>query len=145
MVFHHIQDKARAIREFIRVLKPGGFLCMRNSTQEALDSYVWLRFFPGARRMEFERAPSRDNLKELLQASGAKLTAHEIIPQYYAKDLAEYFEKLSLRGISSLKAIPDKEFEQGLSHFRKYCYENDRGKAVFEEIDLFIFILPEQG
>jgi ubiquinone/menaquinone biosynthesis C-methylase UbiE len=141
MVFHHFQNKEKAIHEFTRVLKPGGFLCIRNSMKEALDSYMWMRFFPQARQIEFERAPARNSLKELLRASGAKLMAHEIIQQYYAKDLAEYFEKLSLRGISSLKAIPDDEFKQGLGDFEHHCREKDTGKPVYEEIDLFVFSL----
>jgi ubiquinone/menaquinone biosynthesis C-methylase UbiE len=141
MVLHHIQNKEKAVREFARVLKPNGFLCIRTSTKEALNSYIWLRFFPRARQIELERIPSRDSILEILQIHEFKLCAHDILQQYYAKDLKEYFDKLSLRGISSLQMIPDDEFKQGLRNFEQYCLENDKGEPIFEEIDLFLFRL----
>ena len=49
MMFHHIEDLDAAIAEFGRVLQGGGFVCVRNSTLDSLDSYPYLEHFPGAR------------------------------------------------------------------------------------------------
>jgi ubiquinone/menaquinone biosynthesis C-methylase UbiE len=48
MVYHHIQDRMAATSEFKRVLISGGYLCIRTVTQELLDTYHWLMFFPGS-------------------------------------------------------------------------------------------------
>lgn len=139
MVYHHIQDKGEAVREFKRVLRAGASLCIRTSTQESLDSYLWLRFFPGAREIEFGRIPSRGSMTNFVQGNGFELKGHTIVRQLFAENLHQYFEKISLRGISSLQAISDDEFQEGLIGLEKYCREQETGEAVFEDIDLFIF------
>lgn len=139
MVYHHIQDKGKTISEFTRVLKDSGYLCTRTSTVDSLDSYPWLQFFPSARQIEVARTPSRKGITEVLQANGFELKGHSIVYQFFAENLREYFEKISLRGLSSLKAITDDEFQEGLVRLEKYCREKEKGEAVFEDIDLFIF------
>jgi len=139
MVYHHIQDKDRAAIEFNRILKKGGFLCIRTSTLEALDSYVWLQFFPGAHEIEARRTPSRDALITTFKSRRFQLAEHVVIQQLFAETLDEYLEKIKLRGLSTLKAIPDDEFQEGLVHFEKYCREKEDGEVVLEDIDLFVF------
>jgi len=139
MVYHHLQDKGQAVREFRRVLKAGGLLCIRTSTQESMDSYPWLRFFPGAREIELDRAPSRKGMTDFLQGHGFAPQGHTIVRQLFAENLGQYYDKISLRGLSSLQAITDDEFYEGLAGLKKYCCEQETGEAVFEGIDLFLF------
>lgn len=140
MVYHHIQDKRQALDEFARVLKENGYLCIRTGTVDCLDSYPWLQFFPGARQIEASRLPSRSELNETVQAAGKfRLAKHAVICQRFAENLGEYLAKISLRGLSSLKAISDDEFRAGLGRLERYCQEQDTGEAVLEDIDLFIF------
>lgn len=138
MVYHHIRDKEKAIGEFVRVLKKGGFLCIRTATADSIDSYLWVQFFPGARQIEVGRMPSREGLTTFLRTSGFESVGHIIVRQLCAKNFQGYFEKIALRGISSLKAIPDDEFREGLVRFEKYCRENGPGESVFEDIELFV-------
>jgi ubiquinone/menaquinone biosynthesis C-methylase UbiE len=140
MVYHHIQDKRQALGEFARVLKERGRLCIRTGTVDCLDSYPWLQFFPSARQIEAGRMPSRSELNESVQATGKfRLAKHAVIHQRFAENFGEYLAKISLRGLSSLKAISDDEFQDGLGHLERYCQEQDTGEAVFEDIDLFVF------
>jgi len=139
MVYHHIQDKSKVICEFKRVLKADGFLCIRTSTIESMDSCLYLRFFPKARQIDFARLPLRRGITDFLEGNGFELKAHTIVHQLFAENLHEYFEKISLRGLSDLAAITDDEFHEGLIGLKKYCYEQETGGAVFEDIDLFIF------
>ncbi len=113
MVYHHIRDRAKAHGEFRRVLKPGGWLCIRTSTRELIDTYLWIRFFPGPREIEERRIPSSGDLREGLEGCGFRLEAHEVVSQVFAEDLWEYYRKISLHGLSSLQSIPDETFEEG--------------------------------
>ena len=139
MVYHHIQDKTRARDEWKRILKQQGRLAIRTSTQELMASYLWLSFFPEARDIEARRTPSRRELTSLLHEHGFKLEAHEIVCQVSAKDLDEYYEKISLRGLSSLQAISDQAFERGLSMLQKHCNSRKFDQPIEYEIDLFVF------
>ncbi len=139
MVYHHIRDKTGAANEFNRILKKGGFLCIRTSTPEQFDTYLWMKFFPGARDIDRERLPSKDSLVATLESAGFRLQEHSVIRQLFALNLSEYMDKIRLRGISSLKQIPDIEFQEGLIRLEEYCLENETGKPVLEDISLFLF------
>src|SRR5260370_24565647 len=62
MVWHHIPDQHVAGREIARVLRPGGYLCVRTPTREALDSELYLRFFPSSTRLTEQIIPPRPAL-----------------------------------------------------------------------------------
>lgn len=139
MVFHHIGDKAKACAEFARVLKASGRLAIRTTTRERRESFLWLTFFPEAREIEARRMPSRDDLIATVERAGFRLEAYEIVRQEYARDFGEYYEKIALRGLSTLEAISDDAFEEGLARLKKFCESQDAARRVEEEIDLFVF------
>jgi ubiquinone/menaquinone biosynthesis C-methylase UbiE len=141
MVYHHLQDKERAISEISRVIKRDGCVCLRTATLESINSYLWVEFFPRAHRIELARMPSRESMVETMRMSGFLLKGHAVVRQLFAENLLEYAEKISLRGISSLRMLEEKEFAAGLDDFREYCRTRNRGDAVFEDIDLFTFVL----
>lgn len=139
MVYHHIADKPRAFAEFARVLRPGGRVAVRTPTREQLDSYLWLRFFPASHEIELRRTPSADELIETAEACGFRLRARETLTQLFAASPREYAEKICTRGLSSLQAIADEDFERGAEALRRHCEESEPGRPVHEETDLFVF------
>ena len=138
MVYHHIKDKSKAMQEIARVSKSNGFLSIRTSTIDSLDSYLYLHFFPEARQTNVEKLPSRQGMIDFLKSNGFELKGHTIIHQITADSLQEYFKKVSLKGLSDLMAISDDKFHEGLTRFKDYCNEH-KEKPVYEDIDLFIF------
>ena len=139
MVYHHIQEKTRAVCEFKRILNKEGMLCIRTSTSDGMDSYLWVRFFPDARQIELARAPSRKGIIAFLRSKGFELHKHAIVPQLFTENYQHYFQKISLRGLSSLKVITDEQFQDGLRNLEKYCIERESEEAIYEDTDLFIF------
>lgn len=145
MVYHHIQDTAKAAAELKRLLKAGGYLCVRTSTLESVESCTYLQFFPAAREKNLTRLPSRQGLTRVFEAAGFRLKEYRAVSQLFAKSLWEYYEKVSLRALSDLRLITDDEFREGLARMRKHCEQGDRGEGVFELIDLFVFQSDERG
>jgi ubiquinone/menaquinone biosynthesis C-methylase UbiE len=138
MVYHHLSDRPAAIREFRRILSAQGYLAVRMAVRERLDSYLWLRFFPAAQPIEFGRTPSRQELIDTLRGNGFSPPAHSVVRHPFADNLTHYAEKIGMRGLSSLKQIPDDQFEAGIAQLRRYCREHDTGEPLFEDIDLFV-------
>jgi ubiquinone/menaquinone biosynthesis C-methylase UbiE len=139
MVYHHLHDKEKALREARRVLAPDGRICIRTSTVGRMDSYLWVRFFPEARDIEIARAPSAASLIATAQNCGLELAQHRAVSQVFAHSWNEYVAKIGARGLSSLRMISDARFRRGLEHLRAYAATQSKGEQITEEIDLFVF------
>ena len=136
--YHHFQDRIGALSEIRRVLKTDGFLCIRNSTIENLDTCFYLKFFPRAYKDDHSLLSSRIKMKKLLRESDYYIVNHDVIKQKFAENLMECYHKIECRGGSDLEQLPDREFEDGLRALKLYCMDNDSGEPVVEEMDFFI-------
>jgi ubiquinone/menaquinone biosynthesis C-methylase UbiE len=139
MVFHHIQDRRKAILEFKRIFKSNRFICIRTSTKQSLQTYPWLQFFPSAMKIETNRAPDREELTKFFKLNAFGLKHHSKVYQFFAENHMQYLHKISTRGLSSLKAIKDDEFNTGLIRLEEYCRGPKKEKPIFEEIDFYVF------
>jgi SAM-dependent methyltransferase len=138
MVYHHLRV-ADAIDELGRVLRPSGRVVVRNPTQETVDSYEFLRFFPGARAIDVARVPSRQSVARDFLVGGFTLACQRTVVHTFATDHRDYLRKISLRGLSSLQAISDEEFERGLDTFARHCRAVEGDRPITEPTDLFVF------
>jgi ubiquinone/menaquinone biosynthesis C-methylase UbiE len=138
-VWHHIQDKRAAAHEIARVLKPGGYLCIRTATLESLDNSVYLRFFPAALKIDGRIHPARADMVDAVELSRLKLTSHALIRQPVADNFSAYAERIALRGYSDLASISDEAFSHGLQRLRQFCDQQPKSEFVFDALDLFIF------
>lgn len=140
MVYHHLADAGAAALEFFRVLRPRGFVCIRNSTRDLLDHVLYLDYFPAAAQVNRNRLPSKDAVIRTMTAAGLSLHSHCVIEHLFAETHAEYCDKIARRALSDLIAIPDREFEAGLRAMREAL--RGRPGPVREPIDLFVFYRP---
>jgi ubiquinone/menaquinone biosynthesis C-methylase UbiE len=139
MSYHHVVDKAAALASIRRVLRGGGVLCIRTCSVEALDSYLYQRFFPEARRFDERRFPTRAGLREEVERAGFRPRTFETVHQRVAEDLREYRERVALRAHSDLQAVTDEQFQEGLERFDSWCAGQPAKRPVFEDVDLFTF------
>lgn len=138
-VFHHLPNLEPALDEINRVLTPGGYLAIRNGTREHNPELHWLRFFPQARKIEDARTPFAREINAAVTRKHFVLVSHQTIHQLFAASYAEYFEKISGRGLSALIAISDKEFNDGREEFKRWVDQQPQDAAVYEPVDLFVF------
>lgn len=138
-VFHHLVHPRRALQEIHRVLTARGYLGIRNGMREENGRLAWLQFFPAAREIEEQRTPSRAELTDAVGSQSFALISHRTIDQLFAASHEEYFEKISRRGLSSLIAISDQDFQSGLEEFRDWANSQPPDAPIHEPVDLFIF------
>jgi ubiquinone/menaquinone biosynthesis C-methylase UbiE len=142
MSYHHVADKPAALASIRRVLRPGGVLCIRSCSLEALDSYLYQRFFPAARKFDEQRFPTRDGLTAQVAAAGLRLKKFETVHQRVADTLREYRDRASLRAHSDLQAVTDAEFREGMQRFDAWCAMQPADAPVVEDVDVFTFTAP---
>ena len=138
-VYHHVGDKPAALRELARVLGPGGRLVVGAPTRENLDSYPWMRFFPRARSLDWERMPARSSVIETGRQAGLALEHLSTMEQPTAPSWPAYAKRIAMRGISTLRLLSDREFETGLAALTRCSAARDPSDPVNEELDLFVF------
>jgi ubiquinone/menaquinone biosynthesis C-methylase UbiE len=139
MVYHHLVDRAATFHEVRRVLAPGGRCIVRTCSLENLDSYLYQRFFPGARRIDLARLESRDLTVARIASCGLNPIARACIQQISADSLDLYIQKVSARGTSDLEAISDADFERGLASLREWAAAQANDGPIREHLDLLVF------
>ena len=112
---------------------------IRTPTRESLGDFTFFTFFPEALAIDQARIPSREELVETCGAAGFARERHERVRQRFAADHADYYRKISLRGLSSLQLISDDAFAPGLRDFAAYCRSGERHEPIYELVDLFLF------
>jgi ubiquinone/menaquinone biosynthesis C-methylase UbiE len=133
MVFHHLENSGAAVRECQRILRPGGHVCMRNTTRDA--DFPHRQFFPVI-EAEF---PARLHVEGVFAAAGFSIVAHEIVTQTAAATRPEFVSKIALRGYSAVARLSDKDFEAGMTALRSHVPVGGLGREVTEEVDWFVF------
>jgi ubiquinone/menaquinone biosynthesis C-methylase UbiE len=141
MAFHHFADRDAAARECCRVLRPGGFVLIRNATREKTRYSPYARFFRGFVAIVDAKLPAQADIADVFTRAGFALRAHVPIWHAMAARWEELADKASLRADSLLAAVEDPAFEEGLQAMRTYASHADPGERIGLEIDLYVFQL----
>jgi ubiquinone/menaquinone biosynthesis C-methylase UbiE len=136
MVYHHFADPAAVARECRRVLRSGGYVCIRNSTREA--DFPHRHFFPAMEALIASDLPSRLRVKAVFEETAFDVAVSEVVTQTVAPNWRAFVEKSTLRADSFLARLSDDEFQRGLIAMQNHRAAQEDG-AVAEEIDWFVF------
>ena len=138
-VYHHLNDRVKALNEIRRVLTPRGHVVIRNTTMEDYKTVLWLDCFPEAIEFNRKRMPSQNDLINLICSSGFTLRHKESIQTFVSPSYRKYVSKIGQRGSSSLLGISDGAFEAGLQRLKQWVDALSDEKPVYEPVDLFVF------
>jgi ubiquinone/menaquinone biosynthesis C-methylase UbiE len=125
---HHFSDLKKSFNEIFRVLKQRGILLIYTHLPEELN-FFWLQdYFPALFKVDTEKFPSADLLKELLKDCGFVINDVQKYELHY--DLRDNFLAANWRkpknylkeeirsGISTFSLLSKKEIEQGVDSLR---------------------------
>jgi len=136
-VYHHFADPHRVARECHRVLRPGGYVCLRNGAHES--DFPQRPFFPALQPLIDAELPRRQDITANFAAAGFDLVGHEVVIQVVAPDWPSFVDKSATRADSFLARISDADFDRGMAAMRAGDAAVDPDKPVTEEIDWFVF------
>ena len=136
MVYHHLGSPAAAARECHRVLRDGGYVCIRNSTQES--DFPHRHFFALQPLIDTE-LPARAEIAAAFESAGFTPITHQVVRQTIAPDWPSFVEKSALRGDSFLARLANNEFRAGMDALQAHGDSIDVSAPVTEEIDWFVF------
>jgi HAD superfamily hydrolase (TIGR01549 family) len=138
-VYHHLADPSVVARECYRVLRRGGYMCIRSTTQE--DNFVYRHFFPLQPLIQSE-LPTRKDIESVFVAAGFAATIHQIVTQVVSSDWRSFVHNSALRADSFLARLSDTEFDRGMAALRAHVGKIEHDEVVTEEIDWFVFTKP---
>jgi ubiquinone/menaquinone biosynthesis C-methylase UbiE len=136
MVYHHFGSPGAAARECHRVLRDGGYVCIRNGTRES--DFPHRHFFALQPLIDTE-LPARAEIAATFESAGFARVTHQVVRQTIAPDWPSFVEKSALRGDSFLARLSDNEFHTGINALQAYADRIDASAPVTEEIDWFVF------
>ena len=139
MVYHHFCDPSAVANECHRVLRQGGYACVRNGTRES--DFPQRHFFP-LRALIDSDLPSRRDIQAVFAVGGFTPVVHQVVTQVTAADWPSFVEKSALRADSFLTRLSEYDFRQGMVALRTHGDAIDQNDAVTEEIDWFVFKRP---
>lgn len=138
MAYHHFTDPTAVAHECHRVLRQGGYTCIRNGTRES--DFPHKHFFPALRTLIDSDLPSRRDIETVFAAGGFTPVVHQVVTQVTATDWPSFIEKSALRADSFLARLSDYDFRQGMAALRTPGDAINQDDAITEEIDWFVFI-----
>ncbi|WP_308121121.1 class I SAM-dependent methyltransferase [Paractinoplanes bogorensis] len=144
LVLHHVRDHAAAAAELARVLKPGGRVLIRSLFPDRMPELPWYSYFPGIRLIDEQIFPRLDPLLETFTAAGLRLVTVERVQERIADSLADYENRLKLRGSSTFERLTEEEIAVGFEALDAAVRAERRPRPVEEESDLLVLELPAE-
>ena len=134
---HHVSDRAAAVAELHRVVRPGGLVLVRG-TLAGGRGVPFMDFFPSARAIAAGRIPTPEQVVEMF-AGPFEHVASELIDQETSPSFRDYYERVKLRAISTLELVSDEEFGRGIEEMRAVAEAEADPAPVIEQVDLLVF------
>jgi ubiquinone/menaquinone biosynthesis C-methylase UbiE len=141
-VIHHISDLAACAGELRRVVRPGGWVLVRNAFPDRPEPVTRLFTFWPAARTILARAPTVQATIATFVATGFTLHRLEQIPDQSAASLTEAYDRARVRADSLLRLLPDAEFFKGLDALEQAAAAETTPTPVIRRLDLLVLQAP---
>jgi ubiquinone/menaquinone biosynthesis C-methylase UbiE len=141
-VIHHLSDLAACAGELRRVLRPGGWVLVRNAFPDRPEPGTRLfTFWPGARAI-LARAPTVQVAIATFIDAGFTLHRLGQISDQSAASLREAYDRARVRADSLLRLLPDAEFFKGLEALERAAAAETTPTPVIRRLDLLVLQAP---
>ena len=140
-VVHHFSNLPAAAHELRRVLQPGGKILIRSAFPGRNENDIFLlRFFPGVQRV-IDTFPDVETFLETFSIMGFELKLLESVQQTTAVSLGDFLTRVRTRADTTLQALMDQEFEDGLKRLEEAASREGTPTLVVDRLDLLVLRL----
>jgi SAM-dependent methyltransferase len=140
-VWHHVDDRAAAARELLRVVKPGGRLFVQVNFSDLMPDTWWFRINPQWREADRAQFPSQHEVTTDFAGAGWALAARDQVTWPRSASLAEDAAKLRLRSVSMFELMGADVIEEGFARIEAALPSLDDGPQE-ETSELLVFQRP---
>jgi ubiquinone/menaquinone biosynthesis C-methylase UbiE len=141
-VIHHLSDLAACAGELRRVLRPGGWVLVRQAFPDRpAPSTRLFTFWPAARAI-LAGAPTVQATIATFTDAGFTLQRLEQICDQSAASLKEAYDRARVRADSLLRLLPDADFIQGLEALERAAAAETTPTPVIRRLDLLALQAP---
>jgi ubiquinone/menaquinone biosynthesis C-methylase UbiE len=141
-VIHHLSDLAACAGELRRVVRPGGWVLIRNAFPDRPEPGTRVfTFWPTARAI-LARAPTVQATIATFAAAGFTPHRLEQISDQSAASLKEAYDRARVRADSLLRLLPDAEFTKGLEALERAAAAETTPTPVIRRLDLLVLQAP---
>ncbi|MEU7875606.1 class I SAM-dependent methyltransferase [Dactylosporangium sp. NPDC049140] len=106
-VWHHVADRAAAVRELRRVVRPGGRIFVQANFPDRMPDVWWFRVVPEWREIDRAQFPSEAEVRGAFTGGGFTAVAHEEVTWLRSATLAQEVERLRMRAVSVFELMSD--------------------------------------
>lgn len=138
LVLHHVRDKRAAAAEVARVLCDGGRVLIQSTFSDRMPDLLWHRYFPAAPAIEARMFSALDEVVRTFEAARLRYVTLERVEYRYAGSLAEYADRLRLRGISTFEYLTEKDIEHGFAALDAAAAAETDPRPVGAGVDLLV-------
>jgi ubiquinone/menaquinone biosynthesis C-methylase UbiE len=141
-VIHHLSDLAACAGELRRVVRPGGWVLIRNAFPDRPEPGTRLFTFWPAARAILARAPTVQATVAAFAAAGFALHRLEQVSDQSAASLKEAYDRARVRADSLYRLLPDAEFLAGLQALERAAAAETTPTPVIRRLDLVALQAP---
>lgn len=141
-VIHHLSDLTACAGELRRVVRPGGWVLIRQAFPDRPEPGTRLfTFWPTARAI-LARAPTVQATIATYTAAGFTFHRLEQICDQSAGTLKEAYDRARVRADSLMRLLPDAEFTRGLEALERAAAAETTPTPVIRRLDFLVFQAP---
>lgn len=113
LVWHHVQDQARAVAELTRVTRPGGTVLLRSQFRDHMPRLWWLEFFPDGLETDAALFQPVADVEAVFTRAGWRVADFAKLTEPSAGTRAERLAQLRLRPYSIFEQLTPEEIAIG--------------------------------
>jgi SAM-dependent methyltransferase len=114
-VWHHVVGREAAVREVLRVVKPGGKLFVGGNFSDRMPDVWWFRVVPEWAEVDSAQFRSEEEVRSDFAGAGWTLVSRDEVTWLRSASLADDVEKLKLRSVSLFEHVSDEVAEEGFA------------------------------